>query len=129
MIHVIDHVMLPPTGDIVDIVSNTPELSTLLSLVSQAGLAGALKGMSISRMFIKKQVSMINKYHNQTLQTNSWHREEKSLKKKTVTRHQEARSTQPINLITSCIQILYVLKHSDMLTQIRESPDSNVHDP
>ena len=48
VIHVIDHVMIPPTGDIVDIVSNTPELSTLLSLVSQAGLAGALKGKSIS---------------------------------------------------------------------------------
>ena len=46
VIHVIDHVMIPPTGDIVDIVSNTPELSTLLSLVAQAGIAGALKGRS-----------------------------------------------------------------------------------
>ena len=54
VIHVIDHVMIPPTGDIVDIVSNTPELSTLLSLVSQAGLAGALKGKSISWVFVKK---------------------------------------------------------------------------
>ena len=44
VIHVIDHVMIPPTGDIVDIASKTPELSTLVSLVGQAGIASALKG-------------------------------------------------------------------------------------
>ena len=36
--------MMPPEGDIVDIVAKTPEVSTLLSLVQQAGIAQALKG-------------------------------------------------------------------------------------
>ena len=48
VIHVIDTVMLPPAGDIVDIVANSTELSTLYSLVGQAGIASALKGNLIS---------------------------------------------------------------------------------
>jgi len=42
IIHVIDSVMMAPTGNMVDYVAGNPELSTLLSLVTQAGLAGAL---------------------------------------------------------------------------------------
>ena len=44
IIHVLNKVMMPPEGDIVDIVAKTPEVSTLLSLVQQAGIAQALKG-------------------------------------------------------------------------------------
>lgn len=44
VIHVLSKVMMPPSGDIVDYVVATPELSTLLSLVQQAGIASALKG-------------------------------------------------------------------------------------
>ena len=44
VIHVIEKVMLPPQGDIVDIVGLTSDVSTLLSLVQQAGIANALKG-------------------------------------------------------------------------------------
>jgi len=43
VIHVINKVMVPPTGDIVDIVANKTSLTTLLSLVQQAGIAHALK--------------------------------------------------------------------------------------
>jgi len=44
VIHTIDTVMMPPTGDIVDLVAATSDVSTLLSLVQQAGIASALKG-------------------------------------------------------------------------------------
>ena len=43
IIHVLDSVMLAPTGNIVDYVSNEPEFSTLLSLVLQTGIADTLK--------------------------------------------------------------------------------------
>jgi len=43
VIHVIDTVMMPPEGDIVDIVAKTSDVSTLLSLVQKAGIADALK--------------------------------------------------------------------------------------
>ncbi|WAQ97851.1 BGH3-like protein [Mya arenaria] len=43
IIHVIDSVMMAPTGSLVDYVINNPELSTLLGLVQQAGLVDALK--------------------------------------------------------------------------------------
>ena len=48
VIHVIDTVILPPTGDIVDFVSNSTELSTLYTLVGQAGIASALKGDGVT---------------------------------------------------------------------------------
>jgi len=44
VIHVLESVMMPPEGDIVDIVAKTADVSTLLSLVQQAGIANALKG-------------------------------------------------------------------------------------
>ena len=44
MVHVIDTVMMPPTGNIVDLVVGNSDLSTLLSKVQSAGLAGALQG-------------------------------------------------------------------------------------
>lgn len=44
IIHAINNVMMPPAGDIVDIVSKTADVSTLLSFVSKAGIANALKG-------------------------------------------------------------------------------------
>ena len=44
VVHEVFNVMMPPSGDIVDYVSNNAALSTLLSLVGQAGLATALKG-------------------------------------------------------------------------------------
>ncbi|XP_060066655.1 transforming growth factor-beta-induced protein ig-h3-like [Ylistrum balloti] len=43
-IHVIDTVMLPPEGSIVDIVAGAPELSVLLSNVKSANLVSALQG-------------------------------------------------------------------------------------
>jgi len=43
IIHVIDTVMMPPGGDIVDIVAKTSDVSTLLGFVQQAGIADALK--------------------------------------------------------------------------------------
>ena len=46
MVHVIDTVMMPPTGNIVDLVVGNSDLSTLLSKVQSAGLAGALQGLS-----------------------------------------------------------------------------------
>ena len=48
VIHVINKVMVPPTGDIVDLVVKTPAVSTLLSLVQRAGIANALKTESIT---------------------------------------------------------------------------------
>ncbi|CAC5405207.1 unnamed protein product [Mytilus coruscus] len=44
IIHVIEKVMMPPTGDIVDLVVGTSDLSTLLAQVQDVGLASALKG-------------------------------------------------------------------------------------
>uniref|UniRef100_A0A8W8L2G7 FAS1 domain-containing protein n=1 Tax=Magallana gigas TaxID=29159 RepID=A0A8W8L2G7_MAGGI len=46
MVHVIDTVMMPPSGSIVDLVAGNSDLSTLLSQVQSAGLAGALQGMN-----------------------------------------------------------------------------------
>ena len=46
MVHVIDTVMMPPGGNIVDLVVGNSDLSTLLSKVQSAGLAGALQGLS-----------------------------------------------------------------------------------
>jgi len=43
VIHVINSVMMSPSTDIVGYVAGNPELSTLLSLVQQAGLASALQ--------------------------------------------------------------------------------------
>jgi uncharacterized surface protein with fasciclin (FAS1) repeats len=43
IIHVLDSVMLAPTGNIVDYVAGHAEFSTLLSLVQQAGIADTLK--------------------------------------------------------------------------------------
>ncbi|XP_062585912.1 transforming growth factor-beta-induced protein ig-h3-like [Saccostrea cucullata] len=48
MVHVIDTVMMPPTGNIVDLVAGNSDLSTLLSLVKSAGLAGALQGDALT---------------------------------------------------------------------------------
>ena len=63
VIHVIDTVMLPPTGDIVDYVANATELSTLYSLVGQAGIASALKGKLsfFSRNISMSQLSVLSK--------------------------------------------------------------------
>ncbi|XP_060084518.1 transforming growth factor-beta-induced protein ig-h3-like [Ylistrum balloti] len=47
-IHVIDTVMLPPEGSIVDIASSTPDLSVLLSKVKQANLVSALQGDALT---------------------------------------------------------------------------------
>ncbi|VDI39396.1 transforming growth factor-beta-induced protein [Mytilus galloprovincialis] len=44
VVHVIEKVMMPPTGDIVDLVVGNSDLSTLLAQVQSAGLATALKG-------------------------------------------------------------------------------------
>ncbi|WAR12247.1 BGH3-like protein [Mya arenaria] len=43
VIHEVFNVMMPPTGDIVDVVSKTSNVSTLLSLVQIAGIAQALQ--------------------------------------------------------------------------------------
>ncbi|KAL4222381.1 hypothetical protein ACF0H5_018420 [Mactra antiquata] len=48
VIHVLESVMMPPEGDIVDIVAKTSDFSTLLSLVQQAGIASALKGDALT---------------------------------------------------------------------------------
>lgn len=45
VVHVINKVMMPPTGDIVDLVVGNNDLSTLLTQVQNAGLANALKGI------------------------------------------------------------------------------------
>lgn len=44
VIHVVDSVMIPPSGDLVDFVAGNLQLSTLFNLVQQAGLASALRG-------------------------------------------------------------------------------------
>ena len=44
VVHVINKVMTPPAGDIVDLVAGNNDLSTLLAQVKSAGLANALKG-------------------------------------------------------------------------------------
>ena len=44
VIHRIDHVLMPPVGTLVDLVSTDTELSTLLAAVQASGLAGALVG-------------------------------------------------------------------------------------
>ena len=44
MVHVIDKVMMPPSGSIVDIVAGDSDFSTLLKQVQSAGLASALQG-------------------------------------------------------------------------------------
>jgi uncharacterized surface protein with fasciclin (FAS1) repeats len=44
VVHVINKVMTPPAGDIVDLVAGNSDLSTLLAQVKSAGLANALKG-------------------------------------------------------------------------------------
>ncbi|XP_034302108.2 transforming growth factor-beta-induced protein ig-h3-like [Magallana gigas] len=48
MVHVIDTVMMPPSGSIVDLVAGNSDLSTLLSQVQSAGLAGALQGDALT---------------------------------------------------------------------------------
>ena len=45
MVHVIDTVMMPPAGNIVDLVVGNSDLSTLLSKVQSVGLAGTLQGL------------------------------------------------------------------------------------
>ena len=44
VVHVIEKVMMPPKGNIVDLVVGNSDLSTLLAQVQSAGLADALKG-------------------------------------------------------------------------------------
>ncbi|XP_056009502.1 transforming growth factor-beta-induced protein ig-h3-like [Ostrea edulis] len=48
IVHVIDTVMMPPEGSIVDLVAHNSDLSTLLSKVQSAGLAGALQGDALT---------------------------------------------------------------------------------
>jgi len=48
VIHELFKVMMPPTGDIVDVVVNSTDLSTLLSLVQQANIATVLKGDALT---------------------------------------------------------------------------------
>ena len=47
MVHVIDKVMMPPSGSIVDIVAGDSDFSTLLKQVQSAGLASALQGKTL----------------------------------------------------------------------------------
>ena len=51
MVHVIDTVMMPPTGNIVDLVVGNSDLSTLLSKVQSVGLAGTLQGLSFCVLY------------------------------------------------------------------------------
>jgi uncharacterized surface protein with fasciclin (FAS1) repeats len=44
VVHVIDAVLLPPTGTVVDVVVNSPDHTTLEAAVIAAGLAGTLSG-------------------------------------------------------------------------------------
>ncbi|XP_063399725.1 transforming growth factor-beta-induced protein ig-h3-like [Mytilus trossulus] len=48
VVHVINKVMMPPTGDIVDLVLGNNDLSTLLTQVQNAGLVNALKGDALT---------------------------------------------------------------------------------
>ncbi|CAG2188509.1 unnamed protein product [Mytilus edulis] len=43
IVHVIDKVMIPPTGGVVDLVSGNKDLSTLLSLVQKANITGIIQ--------------------------------------------------------------------------------------
>jgi len=67
VIHTINHVMMPPTGDIVDLVAATGDVSTLLSLVQQAGIANVLKGDALTvfaptnAAFAKLPASVVSK--------------------------------------------------------------------
>ncbi|XP_033731032.1 transforming growth factor-beta-induced protein ig-h3-like [Pecten maximus] len=47
-VHIIDTVMMPPEGSIVDIVAGASELSTLLSKVKSANLVSALQGDALT---------------------------------------------------------------------------------
>lgn len=47
-IHVLDSVMLPPEGSIVDVVAGASELSTLLAQVQDVNLAAALQGNNLT---------------------------------------------------------------------------------
>lgn len=42
IVHIIDHVMMPPNGTIADILASNPDLSTLKAAVDAAGLTSAL---------------------------------------------------------------------------------------
>lgn len=44
VIHIVSDVLMPPAGDIVDVVSADSDFSTLLGAVTKAGLAAALQG-------------------------------------------------------------------------------------
>lgn len=44
VVHVIDSVMIPPAGDIVTQLNDNFDFTTLVSKVTQAGLASALQG-------------------------------------------------------------------------------------
>lgn len=44
VVHVIDSVMIPPAGDIVTQLNDNFDFTTLVSEVTQAGLASALQG-------------------------------------------------------------------------------------
>ncbi|CAC5405213.1 unnamed protein product [Mytilus coruscus] len=48
VVHVINKVMMPPTGNIVDLVVGNNDLSSLLTQVQNAGLADALKGDALT---------------------------------------------------------------------------------
>ena len=48
VIHVIDRVMLPPVGSVVDAVKMDPMLSTLLTAVTTADLGAVLSGQCLS---------------------------------------------------------------------------------
>ncbi|KAK3107759.1 hypothetical protein FSP39_021627 [Pinctada imbricata] len=48
MVHVIDTVMMPPSGSIVDMVAANSDFSTLLKLVQDTNLAGALQGDALT---------------------------------------------------------------------------------
>jgi len=47
-IHKLDGVMMPPSGNVLDAVVATPDLSTLLAAVTKAGLADALKADNLT---------------------------------------------------------------------------------
>lgn len=44
VVHVLDNVLMPPAGSIVDVVKNNPDFTFLLAAVVRADLAGALSG-------------------------------------------------------------------------------------
>ena len=63
--------MLPPAGDIVDIVENSTELSTLYSLVGQAGIASALKGIK-QHLFLSFHESCMMEYSSLPCKANAY---------------------------------------------------------